>query len=114
MCATLPSAETVKEPRCEQRQDSPWETFEFTKGPPRSVVLVIKGQLMGPIQTGPAAASASSPHEKDNPAVPVTPPEQIKSIHPAYEAGSASIYEEQENSSRSSSPKLEERLEAQR
>ena len=54
------------------------------------------------------AITGAIPRKKDNPAVPVTPTEQIESTHAAYEAGSALVHihvrDEQENPS--SSPDL--------
>jgi uncharacterized protein (DUF849 family) len=54
------------------------------------------------------AITGAIPRKKDNPAVPVTPDEQIESTHAAYEAGSALVHihvrDEQENPS--SSPEL--------
>lgn len=54
------------------------------------------------------AITGAVPRKKDNPAVPVTPSEQIESTHAAYEAGSALVHihvrDEQENPS--SSPEL--------
>jgi uncharacterized protein (DUF849 family) len=54
------------------------------------------------------AITGAIPRKKDNPAVPVTPQEQIESTHAAYEAGSALVHihvrDEQENPS--SSPDL--------
>lgn len=54
------------------------------------------------------AITGAIPRKKDNPAVPVTPAEQIESTHAAYEAGSALVHihvrDAQENPS--SSPEL--------
>ncbi|MHB1304915.1 MAG: beta-keto acid cleavage family enzyme [Acidiphilium sp.] len=54
------------------------------------------------------AITGAVPRKKDNPAVPVTPAEQIESTHAAYEAGSALVHihvrDEQENPS--SAPEL--------
>ena len=38
------------------------------------------------------AITGAVPKKKDNPAVPVTPPEQIESTHEAYEAGAALVH----------------------
>jgi uncharacterized protein (DUF849 family) len=38
------------------------------------------------------AITGAIPRKKDNPAVPVTPNEQIESTHAAYEAGSALVH----------------------
>lgn len=38
------------------------------------------------------AITGSVPRKKDNPAVPVTPPEQIESTHQAYEAGATLVH----------------------
>lgn len=55
-----------------------------------------------------AAITGSQPKKKDNPAVPVTPPEQIESTHEAYEAGAAlvHIHVRDENEDPSSDPDL--------
>ena len=37
------------------------------------------------------AITGSVPRKKDNPALPVTPPEQIESTHEAYEAGASLV-----------------------
>jgi uncharacterized protein (DUF849 family) len=54
------------------------------------------------------AITGAIPRKKDNPAVPVTPQEQIESTHAAYEAGSAlvHIHVRDENENPSSSPEL--------
>ncbi len=54
------------------------------------------------------AITGAIPRKKDNPAVPVTPQEQIESTHAAYEAGSAlvHIHVRDENENPSSSPDL--------
>lgn len=60
------------------------------------------------------AITGSVPRKKDNPAVPITIPEQIESTHEAYEAGASLVHlhvrDEQENSSsdRSSFASLQE------
>ncbi len=38
------------------------------------------------------AITGAVPKKKDNPAVPVTPPEQVESTHEAYEAGAALVH----------------------
>ena len=38
------------------------------------------------------AITGSVPRKKDNPAVPITPPEQIESTHEAYEAGASLVH----------------------
>ena len=38
------------------------------------------------------AITGSVPRKKDNPAVPVTPAEQVESTHEAYEAGAALVH----------------------
>ena len=38
------------------------------------------------------AITGSVPRKKDNPAVPITPPEQIESTHAAYEAGASLVH----------------------
>ncbi|MFQ5545267.1 MAG: 3-keto-5-aminohexanoate cleavage protein, partial [Acidiferrobacterales bacterium] len=38
------------------------------------------------------AITGSVPRKKDNPAVPVTPSEQIESTHEAYEAGASLVH----------------------
>ena len=38
------------------------------------------------------AITGSVPRKKDNPAVPVTVPEQIESTHQAYEAGASLVH----------------------
>jgi 3-keto-5-aminohexanoate cleavage enzyme len=49
------------------------------------------------------AITGSVPRKKDNPAVPISVPEQVESTHAAYEAGAALVHvhvrDEQENSS---------------
>ena len=54
------------------------------------------------------AITGSQPRKKDNPAVPVTPSEQIESTHEAFEAGSSLVHihvrDKDENSS--SDPEL--------
>ena len=54
------------------------------------------------------AITGAIPRKKDNPAVPVTPHEQIESTHAAYEAGSAlvHIHVRDEHENPSSSPDL--------
>lgn len=54
------------------------------------------------------AITGAIPRKKDNPAVPVTPQEQIESTHAAYEAGSAlvHIHVRDEHENPSSSPDL--------
>src|SRR5262245_9243598 len=41
---------------------------------------------------GAGASTGSVPRKKDNPAVPVTVPEQIESTHQAYEAGASLVH----------------------
>ena len=55
-----------------------------------------------------AAITGSQPKKTDNPAVPVTPPEQIESTQEAYEAGAAlvHIHVRDENEDPSSDPDL--------
>ena len=38
------------------------------------------------------AITGAVPKKKDNPAVPVSPPEQIESTHEAFEAGAALVH----------------------
>ena len=38
------------------------------------------------------AITGAVPRKKDNPAVPISPEEQIESTHEAYEAGSALVH----------------------
>src|SRR6478736_8151365 len=38
------------------------------------------------------AITGSVPRKKDNPAVPITPPEQIESTHAAFEAGASLVH----------------------
>ena len=54
------------------------------------------------------AITGSQPRKKDNPAVPVTPEEQIESTHEAFEAGSSlvHIHVRDENEDPSSEPEL--------
>ncbi len=54
------------------------------------------------------AITGAIPRKKDNPAVPVTPQEQVESTHAAYEAGSAlvHIHVRDEDENPSSSPDL--------
>jgi uncharacterized protein (DUF849 family) len=54
------------------------------------------------------AITGSQPRKKDNPALPVTPAEQIESTHEAYEAGSSlvHIHVRDENEDPSSDPEL--------
>ncbi|HSU04523.1 MAG TPA: 3-keto-5-aminohexanoate cleavage protein [Acetobacteraceae bacterium] len=39
------------------------------------------------------AITGSVPRKKDNPAVPISVPEQVKSRHAAYEAGAALVHD---------------------
>ncbi len=50
------------------------------------------------------AISGSVPRKKDNPAVPVTVPEQIESTHQAFEAGATHIHVRNDDESPSSDP----------
>jgi uncharacterized protein (DUF849 family) len=58
------------------------------------------------------AITGAVPRKKDNPAVPVTPEEQIESTHQAYEAGSAlvHIHVRNKDESPSSDPELYHRV----
>src|SRR5215203_5948954 len=49
------------------------------------------------------AITGSVPRKKDNPALPVTPPEQIESTHEAYEAGASLVHIHVRNPDESSS-----------
>src|ERR671917_1405780 len=49
------------------------------------------------------AITGSVPRKKDNPAVPVTPAEQVESTHQAYEAGAALVHIHVRNDDESSS-----------
>src|SRR6185295_3618556 len=49
------------------------------------------------------AITGAVPRKKDNPAVPITPQEQIESTHQAYEAGSALVHIHVRNKDESSS-----------
>ena len=49
------------------------------------------------------AITGSVPRKKDNPAVPVTPSEQIKSTHQAFEAGASLVHIHVRNPDESSS-----------
>lgn len=49
------------------------------------------------------AITGSVPRKKDNPALPVTVPEQIESTHAAYEAGAALVHVHVRNADKSSS-----------
>ncbi len=55
-----------------------------------------------------AAITGAIPRKKDNPAVPITPQEQIESTHEAYEAGASlvHIHARDEDESPSSNPEL--------
>ncbi len=66
-----------------------------------------KGACLTPIIIT-TAITGAIPRKKDNPALPVTPSEQIESTHAAYEAGSSlvHIHVRDENENPSSSPEL--------
>src|SRR5688572_9440582 len=49
------------------------------------------------------AITGSVPRKKDNPAVPVTPAEQVESTHQAYEAGASLVHIHVRNDDESSS-----------
>src|SRR5215207_6461123 len=49
------------------------------------------------------AITGSVPRKKDNPGLPVTPPEQIESTHEAYEAGASLVHIHVRNPDESSS-----------
>ncbi len=49
------------------------------------------------------AITGSVPRKKDNPAVPITPPEQIESTHAAFEAGASLVHIHVRNDDESSS-----------
>ena len=49
------------------------------------------------------AITGSVPRKKDNPALPVTPPEQVESTHEAYEAGASLVHIHVRNPDESSS-----------
>ena len=49
------------------------------------------------------AITGAVPRKKDNPAVPISPEEQIESTHEAYEAGSALVHIHVRNKDESSS-----------
>jgi len=49
------------------------------------------------------AITGSVPRKKDNPALPVTPAEQVESTHQAYEAGAALVHIHVRNDDESSS-----------
>ena len=49
------------------------------------------------------AITGSVPRKKDNPALPVTPPEQVESTHEAYEAGASLVHTHVRNPDESSS-----------
>ena len=49
------------------------------------------------------AITGSVPRKKDNPAVPVTPSEQIESTHQAFEAGASLVHIHVRNPNESSS-----------
>src|SRR3954471_15939151 len=49
------------------------------------------------------AITGSVPRKKDNPALPVTPPEQVESTHAAFEAGATLVHIHVRNPDESSS-----------
>src|SRR4051794_38599518 len=52
------------------------------------------------------AITGSVPRKKDNPALPVTPAEQVESTHEAYEAGATLVHIQVRNPDESSSSRL--------
>src|SRR5215211_5390224 len=62
----------------------------------------MEGLSMRPVVVA-VAITGSVPRKKDNPALPVTPPEQVESTHEAYEAGAALVHIHVRNPDESSS-----------
>ena len=52
---------------------------------------ILKGLRQKPVVIA-VAITGSVPRKKDNPAVPISPPEQIESTHEAYEAGATLVH----------------------
>ena len=91
-----------------------------TSDAPRSGItgFIEKGSAMSHATNQPCiisvAITGSVPRKKDNPAVPISIPEQVESTHEAYEAGATLVHlhvrdeEERSSSDRSSFAKLQE------
>src|SRR4051794_41881093 len=62
----------------------------------------MEGWSMRPVVIA-VAITGSVPRKKDNPALPVTPPEQIESTHEAFEAGATLVHIHVRNDDESSS-----------